>query len=82
MCTKNYIGSSRGMEIAGAVQVFKNSIDRGVRYVKYLGDGDSNGLKKVTDDKPYGENVSVEKLECVNHVKKRMGSRLKALEKT
>lgn len=81
ICTQNYSGSSGGMEVAGALQVFRNSVDRGVRYVKYLGDGDSNGFKKVSDEKPYGDAVEVVKLECVNHVKKRMGTRLRELKK-
>uniref|UniRef100_A0A1B6JCK1 Mutator-like transposase domain-containing protein n=1 Tax=Homalodisca liturata TaxID=320908 RepID=A0A1B6JCK1_9HEMI len=69
------------MEVAGALDVFRKSRDRNVRYVRYLGDGDSNGFKKVVDDKPYGDEVEVRKLECVNHVKKRMGSRLRELKK-
>lgn len=80
-CTQNYSGSSGGMEVAGALQVFHNSIPRSVRYVTYLGDGDSNGFNKVSDNKPHGDNVGVIKLECVNHIKKRMGSRLRNLKK-
>lgn len=57
-------------------------LNRNVNYVKYLGDGDSNGFTKVTNSKPYGDQISIEKLECVNHVKKRMGTRLRALKKT
>lgn len=34
------------------------------------------GLKKITDGELYGDLVVIEKLECVNHVKKRMGTRL------
>lgn len=69
------------MEVAGALDVFRKSSDHDVRYVRYLGDGDSNGFKKVIDDKPYGDEVNVVKLECVNHVKKRMGARLRDLKK-
>lgn len=64
------------------MQVFNNSVNRNVRYVKYLGDGDSHGFMKVMDSKPYGDEVSIEKLECVNHVKERMGTRLRLLEKS
>lgn len=80
-CTQNYTGSSGGMEAAGALTVFENSVRRGVRYVKYLGDGDSNGFKKVTDGKPYGNGIVIKKLECVGHVKKRMGTRLRKLKR-
>lgn len=82
LCTQNYTVSSGGMEVAGDLQVFNNSVNRNVRYVKYLGDGDSNGFMKVMDSKPYGDVVSIEKLECVNHVKKRMGTRLRLLKKS
>lgn len=68
-CTQNYSGSSGSMEVAGALQVFQNSLDRNVHYVKYLGDGDSNGFLKVLESKPYGDEKTIQKLECVNHVK-------------
>lgn len=60
-CTQNYTGSRGGMEVSGALQVFQNSVARGVRYIKYLGDGDSNGFKKVSDGKPCGDKVEVNK---------------------
>ena len=41
-----------------------------------FGDGDSSSFKSVVDSKPYGNKVP-EKLECVNHVQKRMGTRLR-----
>lgn len=78
-CTKNYEGSSGAMEVTAAREVFARSISRGVRYVKYLGDGDSNAFQAVVDSKPY-DNVDITKLECVGHVQKRMGSRLRRLK--
>lgn len=81
-CTKNYEGTSGGMESEGAKRMFLRSMgERGVRYTKYLGDGDSKGYKVVCDSKPYGENIAVEKLECIGHVQKRLGSRLRKLKK-
>lgn len=80
-CTQNFTGSSGAMEVAGALKVFENSKCRGVRYVKYLGDGDCNGFKKVSESKPYGDDIKIEKLECVGHVRKRMGTRLRKLKK-
>jgi hypothetical protein len=63
------------MEVEGAVRIFNRSeLTRGVRYVDYLGDGDSKGFKKVVDSKPSGDSFENEKLECVGHVQKRMGS--------
>ncbi|KAJ4436588.1 hypothetical protein ANN_16621 [Periplaneta americana] len=73
---------SGGMEVQGAVNIFRQSEDSlNIRYVQYLGDGDSKGFKKVQEDKPYGEGVEIEKLECIGHVHKRMGARLGRLKK-
>lgn len=80
-CSKNYEGTSGGMETIAAVNVCKRSITkRGVRYVKFLGDGDSKAFNAVSESKPYGD-IVVNKLECIGHVKKRMGCRLRNLKK-
>ncbi|KAJ4444660.1 hypothetical protein ANN_06457 [Periplaneta americana] len=81
-CCKNYHGSSGGMEAAGLKLIFHRSQEKyGVRYVKYLGDGDSSAFKSVFESEPYGSDCPIEKLECVGHVQKRMGSRLLKLTK-
>ncbi|KAJ4444118.1 hypothetical protein ANN_05907 [Periplaneta americana] len=81
-CVKNFDGSSGGMEAEGAVRIFQRSNQtRGVKYKQYLGDGDSKGFVKVVESKPYGDDCTVEKLECIGHVQKRMGSRLRKLKK-
>lgn len=67
-CTKNYDGSSGGMEVAGALEVFRNSVTRNVRYTRYLGDGDSKGCQVVNEAQPYGAGVKIDKLECVGHI--------------
>lgn len=42
-CTANYISTSGGMEVEGALKMFDRSVARcNVRYTQYLGDGDSN----------------------------------------
>jgi hypothetical protein len=69
-CNINFQGVSGGMEAAGAVAVFTRSVDmHGVRYTKYLGDGDSKEFMKAVEARPYGE-TEVEKLECIGHVQK------------
>lgn len=79
-CVKNYEGSSGGMEIQAAGELFRRpELKRQVRYVKMLGDGDSKAYSSVKDSKPYGD-VDVEKLECVGHVEKRMATRLRNLK--
>lgn len=80
-CSKNYEGYSGGMELTGAVEVFRRSVERNVKYINYLGDGDSKGFHSVIEDKPYGDEMEIKKLECVGHVQKRMGSRLRRLKR-
>ncbi|KAJ4435118.1 hypothetical protein ANN_23693 [Periplaneta americana] len=81
-CCKNYHGFSGGMEAAGMKLIFHRSQEKyGVRYVKYLGDGDSIAFKSVFESEPYGSDCPIEKLECVGHVQKCMGSRLLKLTK-
>ncbi|GFT77253.1 uncharacterized protein TNCV_182751 [Trichonephila clavipes] len=46
----------------------------------YLGDGDSKGFLTIKETKVYGD-TEVEKLECVGHVQKRMGTRLRNILK-
>jgi len=47
-CTLNYEGSAGGMEVAGAKSIFNRSIEsHNLRYVKYLGDGDSKSFAQV-----------------------------------
>lgn len=78
-CQKNFNGFSGGMESEGAVRIFQRSLTtRNVCYSEYLGDGDSKGFLKICEAKVYGEKT-VRKLECIGHVQKRMGARLKAL---
>lgn len=78
-CQKNYEGYSGGMESEGASRMFHRSIStRKVRYAKYLGDGDSKGFLKISESNVYKE-LTVEKLECIGHVQKRMGARLRNL---
>ena len=79
-CKANHSGSSSSMEPVGATRIFQRSEQtRGLQYVQYLGDGDSASFKKVCESKPY-DGVDIEKLECVGHVQKRCGSRLRRLK--
>lgn len=81
-CKSNYTGASGGMEVAGAKAIcLRSETKLGVRYVKYLGDGDSKGFQSVLEAKPYGDEVVIEKLECVGHIQKRLGTRLRNLKK-
>ena len=67
------------MEVNGAKRIFSRSIEKhGLRYTQYLGDGDSKSFSSV---KNIYSNAEVEKLECVGHIQKRVGNRLRELEK-
>lgn len=80
-CQANFEGVSGGMESDGALEIFKRSLSsRKVRYVEYLGDGDSRGFSKVEKANVYGSDVTVKKLECIGHVQKRMGTRLRNIK--
>ena len=80
-CHSNFQGSSGAMDAAGCVAIFERSVEQyGLRYTEFLGDGDSKAFNLVTEKDVY-EDVKVTKLECVGHVQKRMGSRLRALKK-
>ncbi|GBO38264.1 hypothetical protein AVEN_43913-1, partial [Araneus ventricosus] len=75
----NYKGSSGNMESVGAFRIFERSVmKRELQYTEYYGDGDSKAFLKVKDI--YGEDT-VTKLECIGHVQKRVGSRLRKFKK-
>ncbi|GFT50909.1 uncharacterized protein TNCV_1195111, partial [Trichonephila clavipes] len=79
-CSANYLGNSGVMEVEGALRIFNRSeVLHNLRCTQYLGDGNSKAYKAVLESKPY-KDVNIEKLECVGHVEKRMGTRLSALK--
>ena len=80
-CPVNHTGSSGSMESHGAVSMFKRSLQfNGLRYRSYLGDGDSSSYGDVVKANPY-PGIHINKLECVGHVQKRVGTRLRNLGK-
>lgn len=79
-CMSNYSGVSGGMERESAVRMWRRSVDKNaMRYTQFISDGDSNAYKAVRDLDPY-DGKQIEKLECVNHVSKRLGTRLRKLK--
>ena len=90
-CSINHTNSSGAMEAAGAVKMFQWSVDKNnLIYNFFLGDGDTSSFKQVFDSDPYKDygdpykdyGVRPEKLECVGHTQKRMGTRLRNLVKS
>ena len=49
------------MEAAGAKILYRRSLRRGLRYISYIGDGDSKAHSAMTKDQPYGPNVYIPK---------------------
>ncbi|GFR95738.1 hypothetical protein ElyMa_002701800 [Elysia marginata] len=66
------------MEPVRMYRIFSRSEEQyGLKYSKYLGDGDSKSYTVVAEaDPPLFEGIKIEKLECCGHVQKRMGKRL------
>ena len=69
------------MDASGLLYIFQKSVEQhGLHYLEFLGDGDSKAHKLLVEQAVYGD-VQVEKLECVGHVQKRLGSCLRSLKK-
>ncbi|GFX07947.1 uncharacterized protein TNCV_4162161 [Trichonephila clavipes] len=65
------------METVGMVRIFQRSLShRSVRYTSC----DSKTFSSITASNPYGEDITVSKIECVGHVQKRMGTSLRKLK--
>ena len=80
-CPINHKGSAGAMEASGIVKCFQRSIERNnVRYKMFIGDGDSSSYPSVLKADPY-PGLLVEKSECIGHIQKRVGSRLRNLKK-
>ncbi|GFV29049.1 uncharacterized protein TNCV_4904221 [Trichonephila clavipes] len=78
---KRGYSSLNGVVCATSVENGKRSeTSRKACYTQYLGDGDSKGFLTIKEAKVYGD-TEVEKLECVGHVQKRMGTRLRNILK-
>lgn len=79
-CKKNHAGSAGKMEVIGMKRIFlRSEANRKLQYVKYLGDGDTKTFLELTKSQPYAD-LAIEKLECIGHVQKRMGTRLRKLK--
>ena len=67
------------MESAGILKIFRKSITtRKLRYLFYLDDDDSKAFLEVVKNNSY-PGLTIKKQECVGHVQKRMGTRVRAI---
>lgn len=81
-CAANHSGSVEKMEVDAIKEMFLRSEKKyNVKYSNYIGDGDSKTYKAILDLNPYGNDLQVIKNECIGHVEKRMGTRLRNLKK-
>ena len=65
------------MEPVGAKRMFERSIQKhSLRYTEFYGDGDSKSFPTVEN---VYDDVTVKKLECIGHIQKRVGTRLRKL---
>lgn len=81
-CSINHDGSAGSMEAAGLVNCFVLSEkDRKLRYKYYIGDGDSKSHHDIVKKDPYN-GIVIQKLECVGHIQKRVGGRLRKMKAT
>ena len=77
-CSSNHAGSAGKMEVDSMLEMFSRSIEKfGVMYSNYIGDDDSKTFLGILNSDPYGDKCTVTKNECVGHVQKRMGTRLR-----
>ena len=81
-CLANHEGSSPSMECAGALILWNRSVETlHLRYTEVISDGDSKTISALNEHQPYGSEVSITKHECVGHVQKRLGKRVRAVKK-
>ena len=78
----NHKGSAGTMEASGVLRIYEKSVKNlKLRYMTYIGDGDSKAYPSVVRAQPYGPNKIPVKGECVGHVQKRVGGRLRKYKK-
>ena len=64
----------------GTVTIYNRSISKnGSRYVDFYDDGDTRSFKNIENTYP---GIQVRKLECIGHIQKRVGNRLRKLKKS
>lgn len=82
-CYKNWQGSSTAMEAAIIAEGFQTSVKmHGLIYKFMVADGDSSTFKRVKDLDPYKTyGISVQKIECKNHLLRNFSNKIRELTK-
>ena len=80
-CPVNHHGSAGSMEASGVLQCFQRSTnDRKLRYTMYIGDEYTKAYSDIVEADPY-TGFPAKKSECIGHIQKRVGTRLRHLIK-
>ncbi|KFM57795.1 hypothetical protein X975_00431, partial [Stegodyphus mimosarum] len=78
VCAKNHFGSAGKMEVVGMLRIFSRSEEKfNAQYINYIGYGDTKTFLELQKSNIHGPDIELNKVECVDHVQKRMGSRLR-----
>lgn len=81
ICNSTFNGPSTAMEADIIVEGFLASEELyGVRYKKFIADGDSSVHNKLIQSKPY-KNLIIEKVECRNHLYRNFNSKITDFQK-
>ena len=73
-CSINHRKSAGAMEGDGAVAIFSRSVELyKLRFLQYIGDGETGSFSKVCESKPYGELIPG-RLEYVGHIQMCLGT--------
>ena len=80
VCDVNFDGSAGAMEPQGTLDMFRSSLQYGVRFKWLISDGDAKTHSLLLTEQPCGPDNLVEKADCVGHVQKRMGTALRNLK--
>lgn len=81
-CNANWDGPSTGMENGIIVEGFKYCNQKGARFHKFVGDGDSSTYKALRDLRLYrNPTLYIEKYDCCNHLFKNFFKAFLAMEK-
>ena len=77
-CNRNFDGSSKAMEAEAAKRIWLRSVPKHkIRFTKFLSDGDASTFSVLKKLNSYGDNFPIEKMDCVNHADKRLGTALR-----
>ena len=81
VCEVNFTGSAGAMEPTGILLMFSRSLSFNIRYKHLICDGDAKTHSLLLEESPYGEEHTIQKVDCVVHVQKRIGTALRDLKK-